>query len=211
MIVIIQCAASKAHNAGHLLTPAGAPVTFVAHPEIAPGDNEHAHARPDDDCGSGKSWRDVLVDYNNNSAGNPVGLVAAYRLYDNAVYERLVDGLGIANVYILSAGWGLFRADFLTPYYDITFSASARGKDAYKRRRKADRYEDFCMLPEETEDEIVFFGGKDYIALFCELTRGVKSERTVFYNSAQPPAAPGCMLAKFDTTTRTNWHYFCAR
>jgi len=42
--------------------------------------------------------------------------------------------------------------------------------DAYKRRRKADRYEDFRMLPEEMEDEIVFFGGKDYIALFCEST-----------------------------------------
>ena len=117
------------------------------------------------------------MDYNNNPRGNPLGLVAAYRLYDNAVYQHLVDKLGIANVYILSAGWGLIRADFLTPYYDITFSAIARGDDAYKRRRKADRYEDFRMLPEETEDEIVFLGGKDYIALFCELTCGVRSER----------------------------------
>jgi hypothetical protein len=99
----------------------------------------------------------------------------------------------------------------LTLSYDITFSASARADDAYKRRRKADRYEDFRMLPEETGDEIVFFGGKDYIALFCKLTCGHRSERTVFYNSALPPAAPGCMLAKFDTTTRTNWQYEAAK
>jgi hypothetical protein len=55
VIVVIQCAASKAHGAGHLLTPAGVPVTFVADPEIAPVDDEHIHARPDDDCGSGTS------------------------------------------------------------------------------------------------------------------------------------------------------------
>jgi hypothetical protein len=51
---------------------------------------------------------------------------------------------------------------------------------AYKRLRKADRYEDFRMLPEETEDEIVFFGGKDYIALFCESTRDVKMNGQCF-------------------------------
>jgi hypothetical protein len=40
-----------------------------------------------------------------------------------------VDRFGLENVYVLSASWGLIRADFLTPYYDITFSSSA---DAYK-------------------------------------------------------------------------------
>ncbi len=76
---------------------------------------------PDDDCGSRKSWRDVLRD-------DPLWLVAAYRLYDNTVCQHLGDKLGIANIYILSAGWGLIRADFLTQYYNITFSASARGR-----------------------------------------------------------------------------------
>jgi hypothetical protein len=186
VIVVIQCAASKAHGAGHLLmAPARVPVIFVAHPEIAPVDDEHVHARPDDDCGGGKSWRDVLMDYNNNPGGNSLGLLPAYRLYANPVYERLVDKLDIASVYILSAGWGLIRGDFLTPYYDITFSASARGDDAYKRRRKADRHEDFRMLPDETADEVLFFGGKDYIPLFCKLSAGVKSKRTVFYSSAR--------------------------
>jgi hypothetical protein len=43
----------------------------------------------------------------------------------------------------------------------------ARGNDAYKRRRKADRYRDFRMLADETEHEILFLGGKAYIPLFC--------------------------------------------
>jgi hypothetical protein len=38
---------------------------------------------------------------------------------------RLVEKFGIEKVFILSAGWGLIRADFLTPNYDITFSGSA--------------------------------------------------------------------------------------
>lgn len=154
--------------------------------------------------------RDVLVDYNKNPGGNRLWLLPAYRLYTNPVYQCLVDKLGIASVYILPAGWGLIRGDFLTPYYDITFSASARGDDAYKRRREADRYEDFRMLPDETADEVRFFGGNDYIPLFCKLSAGVKSKRTVFYSSGVPPDAPGCVLAKFETTTRTNWHYECA-
>jgi hypothetical protein len=87
---------------------------------------------------------------------------------------------------------------------------SQRGDDAYKRRRKADRYEDFRMLPDETADEVLFFGGKGYMPLFCKLSAGVKSKRTVFYSSGHPPDAPGCVLAKFETTTRTNWHYECA-
>ncbi len=209
MIVVIQCAASKAPDAGHLVTADGTPVTFVAHPEIAPKDNEF-YARPDDDSGGGgKSWRHVLLAYNRQPNGNPLGLLPAYRLYQNPVYERLVDKLGIENVYILSAGWGLLRSDFLTPYYDITFSPSARGAVAYKRRHKGDQYDDFRMLRQDTQDEILFFGGKDYVPLFCALTQNVNGKREVFHSAGQGPAAPGCMLVKFDTTTRTNWHYEC--
>jgi hypothetical protein len=62
MIVVIQCAAGKARDAGHLVTPSGIPVTFVAHPEIAPEDVGYVLARPDDDCGNGKSWRDLLLE-----------------------------------------------------------------------------------------------------------------------------------------------------
>ena len=118
-----------------------------------------------------------------------------------------MDRFGPKNVYILSAGWGLIRADFLTPYYDITFSPSA---EAYKRRHRAECYNDFRMLPNQTDQEIVFFGGKDYLPLFCSLTTAVRTKRTVFYNSARIPKINGCVLERFATAARTNWHYECA-
>jgi hypothetical protein len=137
-----------------------------------------------------------------------LGLYPAYQLYKNNTYGRLMNRFGLQKVYILLAGWGLIRADFLTPYYDITYSQSAEG---YKRRRKADRYHDFRMLPDEIHEEIVLFGGKDYLRLFCSLTGATKVKKTVFYNSARAPQVTGCVLKPFNTTTRINWHYECAK
>ncbi len=207
MIVVIQCAASKKPDAGRLMTAGGKPVMFVADPQAAPASPGQIYARPDDPSDRGIPWRQVLLKYNEQSLGNFFGLYPAYQLYENRTYERLVDRIGVQNVFILSAGWGLIRADFLTPNYDITYSQSA---EAYKRRRKAATYDDFRMLPDRESDEIVFFGGKDYLPLFCSLTNAVRAKRTVFYNSARAPQAPGCTLERFDTTTRTNWHYGCA-
>ena len=102
----------------------------------------------------------------------------------------------------------MIKADFLTPYYDITFSQSA---EPYKRRKKADRrYQDFRMLPDGTDEEMAFFGGKDYLPLFTKLTHGLQSKKTVFYNSMYPPQAPGCRLVRYETAKRMNWHYECA-
>src|SRR6185295_9429469 len=203
MIVVIQCAATKRLSAGRFRSPAGKPVIFVADPQEAPADDTCIYARPDDQERSGPIWRDLLLSYN-QAGGNPLGLCPAYQLYENQTYGRLENQFGLDKLYILSAGWGLLSASFLTPYYDITFSPSA---EAYKRRRKSDRYRDFCMLPMLTDEPIVFFGGKDYVPLFCDLTKLAKAKRTVFYNSAQPPAAAGCVLERFETTIRTNWHY----
>ncbi|HYR44877.1 MAG TPA: hypothetical protein VER98_17730 [Terriglobia bacterium] len=207
MIIVIQCAASKRSGAGHLVSSDGKPVVFVADPETAPADGVHLHARPDDLCERGVSWREVLLTYNEEPRHNPLGLYPAYQLYENRTYGRLTDRFGLQNVYILSAGWGLISAGFLTPYYDITYSQSA---ERYKRRRKNDTYNDFRMLVNETCEDILFFGGKDYLPLFCSLTSALPGRRTVFYNSAQVPQAAGCVLKRFDTKTRTNWQYECA-
>jgi hypothetical protein len=207
MIVVIQCAARKRPDAGHLVTASGTLVDFVAHPQIAPRNRDLMYARPDDLCEDRTSWRQLLLKYNEVPGDNALRLYRAYQLYENKAYGRLVDCFGLRNVYILSAGWGLIRADFLTPFYDITFSATA---DAYKRRLKTDRYEDFRMLPDNTEDDIVFFGGKDYLALFCSLTDTIHSRKIVFFNSASTPHFKGCTFTRFETTTRTNWHYECA-
>jgi hypothetical protein len=207
MIVVIQCAAIKRADAGRLVTNSGKPVDFVADPQIAPADGSRIYARPDDAAANGKSWRQLLTDYNAAPGNNPLGLYPAYELYKRDVYRRLVDRFGVQNTNILSAGWGLIRADFLTPYYDITFSMRA---DSFKRRRKNHRYADFNMLADNTEDDVVFIGGKDYLPLFFELTSSVRGTRTVFYRSAKPPQAQGCKLTRFQTAARTNWHYECA-
>lgn len=206
MIIVIQCAASKNPAAGYFITNTGKPVMFVADPQAAPDARDRVYARPDDRLESGATWRGMLLKYNEHPDLNPFGLFRAYELYDNKTYKRLVDRFDLPNVYILSAGWGLIRADFLTPQYDITFSMSA---EPYKRRGKRDRYDDFRMLPEDPTD-VVFIGGKDYLPLFCTLTSDVRGSKTVFYNSGNLPTAHGCQLRRFETTTRTNWHYECA-
>jgi hypothetical protein len=207
MIVVIQCAASKRAGAGHLQTPRGKPILFVAKPGLAPRACDFAYARPDDDSGDGQSWRQVLLRYNEAPGNNPQGLLPAYELYAKETYRLLVGHFGINNVFVLSAGWGLINASFLTPAYDITFSAAA---EPHKRRKKGDQYRDLQMLPADSTEEIVFLGGKDYLSLFCSLTSGLRCQKTVFYNSVSPPDAPGCSLLRFATTTRTNWHYECA-
>jgi len=206
MIVVIQCASRKQPGAGHLDPGTGKPVCFVAHPQLAPDDPTCLFARPDDPD-SGSTWRKALVAYNDNPNGNPLGLYPAYQLYGNEVYGRLVDRYGIECAYILSAGWGLIRADFLTPYYDITFSQAA---EPYKRRSRTDRYADFCMFPRKASNEIIFFGGKDYLPLFDALTHNYSNNRLVFFNSDIPPRLSGVALKRFPTTRRTNWHYGCA-
>ena len=211
MIAVIQCAARKQARAGRLQLSTGKPVVFVADPKAAPADDAVVYARPDDLADDGTSWRDVLKKYNAEQRDNPLGLFQAYRLYEDRTYGRLVDHFGLQNVYILSAGWGLICASFQTPYYNITFSPSATKGNAYKRRRSGDRYLDFRMLPEQASDEIVFFGGKDYRPLFYNLTVGTKGRKIVFYNSGvRPEEAAGYELRRFETGTRTNWHYECA-
>ena len=130
----------------------------------------------------------------------------AYRLYKNRAYVDLVERLGTRSVYVLSAGWGLIRSDFLTPQYDITFRGSAQ---RYKRRRQRDVYLDFCQLQDVGDGPVLFFGGKDYLPLFAKLTADLRAERVVFFNSNTPPQVPGCALVRYETTAKTNWHYGC--
>lgn len=206
MIVVIQCAGSKRSDAGSLRTRDDRPVRFVAHPELAPDDGDF-YARPDDQCDVGKTWRDLLLDINRGSAAASPNLLTAGDLYRPAAYQGLLEHVGRDKLYILSAGWGLIRSDFLLPDYDITFSGQA---DTYKRRRKADRYQDFSMLPPNSDEPILFFGSKDYLPLFRQLSADNRGQRVVLFRSAEPPDCPGCVAVRFETSRRTNWHYEAA-
>jgi hypothetical protein len=206
MRVVIACAGRKQPGAGTLRLPDNQAVLFVARPDLAPNDG-HPYARPDDDSDNGRTWRARLIAYNREPKTNYLNLLPAYRLYKDEAYRSLVDRFGMDQVFILSAGWGLIRAGFLTPAYDITFSASA---DPWNRRRLHDSYEDFQQLPNDGA-AVVFLGGKDYVGPFCRLVRDLKGAKTVFFNSKRPPNLPrGFRPKRFKTTTRTNWHYECA-
>ena len=181
---------------------------FVANPDSAPNSTAHVYARPDDIADTGISWREELLRYNARPRNNQPGLLPAWQLYEKDTYALLHDKYGSNRLYILSADWGLIPADFLTPNYDITFSTSA---DKYKRRNKKDRYNDFCMLPTDTAEPVVFFGGKSYVSLFCRLTKHIREKRVVFYNSNEAPATPGCDLKRYDTAQKSQWHYSCAK
>jgi hypothetical protein len=207
VIVIIQCASGKQPHAGMMRRQDGKPVLFVGDPPPAPYD-PFAYARPDDLSDTGETWRDRLLRYNAEPGNNQLGLLPACELYTAPIYGRLADHVGRERLYVLSAGWGLIAASFLTPLYDITFSAQA---DHYKRRRRRDVYDDFCMLPPVTDEPVLFFGGKEYLPLFCRLTRDIEAPRIVPYRSADKPDAPGVTFTRFATTRRTNWHYECAQ
>lgn len=208
MIIVIQCAAKKDPCAGQLHDLNGRKVKFVANSELAPMNPEYRYARPDDVADTGATWRAELLKYNENFPNNPHGLLPAWQLYANPTYRLLAGKYALERLFILSAGWGLISANFLTPDYDITFSGSAC---AYKRRHKKEIYDDFCMLPDNNGEPLVFFGGKDYVSLFCSLTERHNGPRHIFYNSRTPPEAPGCTLHEYPTAMRTNWHYKCAQ
>ncbi|MGO8944790.1 MAG: hypothetical protein ACLQJ7_14095 [Syntrophobacteraceae bacterium] len=210
MKIIIQCAGRK-HNGGYWQTKDGELVAFVANPTANVPVFHGIYASPDDDIpDQNTTWRKQVLDYNilhEHKKNNPFDIYPAYCLYENRVYQELVKKFGLDSVYILSAGWGLIRSSFLTPKYDITFQSKA---EDFQRRRKSDRYNDFCMLPENTKETVIFLGGKDYVPLFCSLTTHIQSKKVVFYNSSIHPNALGCCLKHYDTNIRTNWHYACA-
>lgn len=204
MKIIIQCAASKDPAAGAMKSHEGMPVLFVVDPVRAPVRTDAVYARPDDIAEGGQRWRDVVLLYNQQRRNNPLGLLPAWRLYRHPAYGKLIERFGESNVFILSAGWGLIRADFLTPSYDITFSAQA---EPFKRRRSSDAYADFNMFNRQQNEPAVFFGGKDYLKQFCRLTDNYEGSRVVVFNSAPEPPMHGVHLVRYHTRTRTNWHY----
>lgn len=208
MRVVIQCAGSKRSTAGTFKTADGRRVVFVAQPALAPKDDHIHYAHPDDlSDREGKTWREQVADQNRLPGEASSPLCPAGSLYTPSAYKTLQERFGAEHLFILSAGWGLVRSDFLLPAYDITFSGSA---EPYKRRQATQRFSDFNQLLDEGESDTVFLGGKDYLPLFLKLASAASGRRLVFFNSALPPAAPGCTVQEFRSVRRTNWHYGCA-
>ena len=121
-IAVILCAARKHNDAGYFRKRNGQPVRFVAQPDLAQPSKIYTYSRPDDVADVGGTWRELLSDYNKrNRDANQLGLLKAWQLYRHKTYGQLVRQLGEENVYILSAGWGLLPANYLTPYTTSRF------------------------------------------------------------------------------------------
>jgi hypothetical protein len=179
----------------------------VARPEEAPPIDGCIYARPDDPSDRPDfTWRQRLVAYNNERE-NPFDFLEAHCLYSPRTYRQLTSRWGAANIFILSAGWGLVRGDFRLPHYDITFSTAA---ERYKRRTMRDTYDDLQQLNDDDVRPILFLGCNDYLPLLEKLTGSFSGEKVLFYRSENPPKVSGWRTLHFQTKRLTNWHYGCA-
>ena len=208
MNIVISCAGSKADRAGYMKTKDERCVKFVGNPaEVNSQRRDFCYARPDNEARDGETWREKLVAYNKPCKDeNPFRLLPAYKLYKPNIYTQLVEVFGIDNVYILSAGWGLLKASFLTPNYDITFSGSA---DAYKRRRERDQYCDFNHLESAIDEDLLFFGGQGYLDLFTTLTQNYNGRRIVYHCTNNVTKSDRIKYVRYPRCF-TNWQYKCA-
>jgi hypothetical protein len=207
MKIVIQCCATKDCLAGSFAVNRRR-VKFVAHPEYYPEDNAHDLFRPDDLIPSTRTtWREHLLTYNGR-ADNPDKLLQAGSLYSPSTYGTLLHSVGAENLYILSAGWGLVRSDFLLPDYDITFSSQA---EPWKRRTKRDVFCDFAHLTQADiarDDAVYFFGGKEYLSLYYRLTRSLVARKVVYCASTRAITEEGFEYIRYGSAG-TNWHYRC--
>jgi len=215
MKIIIQCSATKN---GDIWTPSELGkfrVNFVAYPKGCTESPSLYYAHPDDRIPNGiETWRKYLIRYNlryKKSSENPDGLLKSAELYKTPIYRDLANNCGWENTFILSAGWGLVRADFLLPYYDITFSRNA---DRCKKRENNEQFYDFDHLTQcensDIQETIYFFGGKDYLPLLYKLTRNINCKKVIYYKAKNIPKEEGYDYIECYTNRRTNWHYSCA-
>ncbi len=213
MITAIQCASSKSPRARGLRTRDGREVRFVAHPDIAPPTRDVLWAHPDGPADElDLTWRQYVSLANaRNDTG--LGLLPAFELYAPPQYGHLARVFGAENVLIFSAGWGLVRATFLLPNYDITFSREA---EPYKVRRASDRFSDFVQLQSSDSGPLVFMGGAEYRDRMKALTRSYGQEKLCFVRDelgtprGSTRGVDGWTTIPFPTSRKTNWHYECA-
>lgn len=166
--------------------------------------NENTY-RPDDLIPNENiTWRNYICE---NQSKIPL---QAYELYTRDIYRSLFKRFG-NNLYILSAGWGLVRANYGLPKYDITFS---RGKNQENNRRVYNTpvYSDFNQLSVDNKEDIVFVGTPDYLQLFFKCTEDLSNRKIIYYkkdnlpNTHRPPNN-SFLFIRYITNTRMKWYY----
>jgi hypothetical protein len=223
MKFVMQCSASKDPKAGRLRTKSGDEVVFVADPALCAPIPGVRYATPDDLCGEdGLTWRNALKRYNEQSE-NPCRLLRAAELYApklndfQKLYQDLANTFGWDNFFIFSAGWGLISANFLTPDYNITFSTQVKKKKPWAWRNtkdKRDTWVDFNHLQNANtgkDEQIHFFGGKDYLPTFYTFVKACPGRKIVHYKG-NVEQCTGFDYNKYEGSEgNRTWHYRAAK
>jgi len=222
MKIVIQCAGAKNESAPSLCLH-GNPLKFVGNPRagaldcICPWDTIPG--------GNALTWIDCVRAFNNlgNSPAavframdiTPIHHEDLYQcgaLYSPHIYEQLLGKFGLVDVYILSAGWGLIRADRFVPNYNVTFS-NAQGVPTSARVTPDER----AGHPSIDEgilgtDEIHLFISQKYLA-YWNLTFGPQlATRKIILHWYKPSVFSTVQVETHDCRGRkTNWHYTAAQ
>jgi hypothetical protein len=188
----------------------GETVKFVASPQIAPKD-EFTYYKPDDPIpGENKTWRNLVLNGQNDPK---LDLVPAYHLYKSDIYRAFYREFG-NFFYILSAGWGIIRADFKIPAYDITYS-TAPGVPACVRRKDNYGWKDINHLKEDSvkfdhDSGIILFAGSGYVPPFCDMTQSIPCRKKILYKSQKIGRRQGFVYEYYQTNLKINWYYEAA-
>lgn len=204
MKIVISCCARK--NGGPFIHN-GRMINFISQvDQVVPNNEIYFH--PDDSVPNGDiTWRELV-----NQQGLNNNLQSAYELYSPAIYSSLFQKFG-NDLFIFSAGWGIIRADFKLPKYNITFSNNNNVPD-YARRDITPDFKDFNHLEDISEnEEIKLIAGSDYVLPFCELTKNLPNNKIIIYknqnllNNNQYLNNKTFQFRHYQTNRRTNWHY----
>lgn len=207
-IVIICCSKKNGNNLVHK----GKSINFVANKQYAPPNSNTAlYVHPDDlIADEGITWRALVEKQNSN-------LLPAYQLYDQSIYQKLYQKFK-NDLFIFSAGWGIIRADYQVPKYNITFSNASNVPQYAQRNSKCDRaYKSFNHLTTINSNEtILLMGGSDYIRMFFAEAIQLKNKKKIIYTSDRLNGLANNTIFnentnlefyRYATNTRTNWHY----
>lgn len=204
MKIVISCCDRKN---GNPFTYNEETINFVSHVNAALQNNE-LYFHPDDLIpNENNTWRDLVAQ---QEEGN--NLLPAYNLYRPNIYAALFENYG-NDLFIFSAGWGIIRADFRLPKYNITFSNN-RNIPNYAIRNNVDIFHDFNHLEGiAANEQILLIAGSDYVLPFCQLTANLPNEKIIIYkNQALLNNNPylnnnNFHFNHYQTNRRTNWHY----
>ena len=194
-IPVLCCSASKTKE---FFCDNGKRIKFVASPKDAPPENGIEYCKPSDQipgANKNKTWNDLVLEQKHSD------FIEAYKLYSDDVYRGLFREYG-NNFYILSAGWGIIRACFKIPAYDITYSKAGNMPKWVKRNDNAG-WLDINHLKEDAAKSpstpIILFAGVDYVPHFQRMACGIKNRKIIMYRSKKVEQLPGFEYVYYET------------